>query len=123
MLRRSVIYVQVCPGYFVARLHGDMSSTRVECQALSHPRTLAGDFRGIEVALKGLIKSFWTFRMWFLKPDMLLHFVQKVDGGYTNIELRAFKDAAESAGARMGWLCTDKYGPLTDEQLVEVFGG
>jgi hypothetical protein len=37
-----------------------------------------------------------------------------------NIELRAFKEAVESAGVQWGWLCDDKYGPLSDSQIDEV---
>ncbi len=122
MFRRKVIYVQVHAGYFIARLIGDSRSVRRECQALAHPRTLAGDFTQIQAALASVFKEFWGPQMWLLKPHALIHLVPKVEGGYTNIELRAFKEAAECAGAKMSWMCTDKYGPLSDEQLAEFCG-
>lgn len=122
MFRRKVIYVQVYSGYFIVRLMGEDRSIRKECAALAHPRTLAGDFNQIQAVLASAFREVWSLQMSVFKPHALIHLVPKVEGGYTNIELRAFKDAAEGAGAKMGWMCTDKYGPLTDQQLSEVFG-
>jgi hypothetical protein len=58
-----------------------------------------------------------------LRPHALVHLVPKAEGGYTSIELRAFKEAAEGAGAKMAWMCDDNYGPLTDQQITDAFGG
>jgi hypothetical protein len=89
---------------------------------LSHPRTLAGDFHAIHKGLRGILLELSTPMMKVIKPHALVHLVGKVQGGYTNIELRAFKEAVETAGARTGWLCDDKYEPLSDDQISEVLG-
>lgn len=114
---RKLIYIQVHPGHFIARVYGEGESIRRECSGLSHPRTVAGDFHAIRKVLAGLVRELSSPMMKVIKPHALVHFVHKVEGGYTNIELRAFKVAVEAAGARTGWLCDDKYGPLSDSQI------
>lgn len=121
MFRRKVIYIQVHAGHIVASVVGDGRRVRRSCVALSHPRTLAGNFHEIVECLRGAIQELSNLRMRFMKPHVLVHLVPKMEGGYTNIELRAFKEAAVVAGAHMGWLCDDKYGPLSDHQVEEVF--
>jgi hypothetical protein len=119
---RKIVYVQVYSGYFVGRLMDGSGSIRRECPALAHPRTLAGDFSQIRAALSSVFKELDSRRMGLIKPHVLIHLVPKAEGGYTNVELRAFKDAAEGAGAAMGWLLGDSYGPLTDRQVTEAIG-
>jgi hypothetical protein len=121
MLRRKVIYVQVQRGHFIARLIGGGKTVRRDSPALSHPRTLAGDYLQIQEALRGIFKELWVPQMWLRRPFALIHLIPKAEGGYTSIELRAFKEAAEGAGAKMGWLCDDKYGPLSEQQVADVF--
>lgn len=116
---RKLIYIQVHPGYFIARVHGGGESIRRECAGLSHPRTPAGDFHAIRKQLQVIVRELSTPMMKVIKPHALVHLVQGIDGGYTNIELRAFKEAIESAGAGTGWLCDDKYGPLSDSQISQ----
>jgi len=121
VLRRRIIYVQVHKGYFLVRLVGEVEGIRRDCSALSHPRTLAGNFAEIEKKLREIFAEIRTVQMRLRKPIALVHLIPKAEGGYTNIELRAFKDAAESAGASFGWLCDDKYGPLSETQIAEMF--
>ena len=117
---RKLIYIQVYPGHFVARVYGGGEAIRRECNGLAHPRTLAGDFFAIQKGLRDIFDQLSTPWMKIVKPCALLHLVPRAEGGYTNIELRAFKEAVESSGARMGLLCDDKYGPLSDSQISEV---
>ena len=122
LMRRKVVYIQVHHGYFIGRVHGDTRSIRRECAGLNHPRTLAGNFMEIKESLTGLLKELRTPIMWVLRPYALVHLVPEAEGGYTNIELRAFKEAVEVAGAQMGFLCDDKYSPLSEQQVAEVVG-
>jgi len=119
---RKLVYIQVHPGYFVARVLGGPESIRRNCPGLDHPRTLAGDFHAIHEGLRGVIRELSTPLMKVIKPYALVHLVPRFEGGYTNIELRAFKEAVEAAGAHQGFLCDDKYGPLSDSQLSTISG-
>lgn len=122
MFRRKIFYVQVHPGHFIVRVHGETRSVQRRCSGLDHPRTLAGDFTQLHEALAGIFKELRTPFMWLVKPDALVHLIPRVEGGYTNIELRAFKEAASAAGARWVFLCDDRDGPLSEQQVAEVFG-
>ena len=123
MFRRKLIYIQVHPGHFLARVAGEPKSIRKECAGLTHPRTLARDFSSIEAAMKDILNEFQTFQSRILKPHVLVHLIPTFEGGYTQIELRAFREAAVAAGATFPWLLDNKYGPLREDQLSEISAG
>ena len=115
---RPLIYIQVYRGYFIAKHLGNGKSVRKECVGLEHPRTLMGDFHKVQesfaVALKELLP--WIN---FLKPKGLVHLMPIYEGGYTNVETRAFKEAGEMAGINFAFLSTlDR--PHTDSEILEV---
>ena len=64
---------------------------------VKHPRTLASDFFQIESEIKEIISNLIPGR--FIKPKILICLIGQSEGGYTNIERRAFKEAGYSAGA------------------------
>jgi hypothetical protein len=97
MLQRPVVYVQLHEGCFAARRAGDSRATRRDCPGLSHPRTLAADFDQIKETLSLLFKELLP-RTRIRRPHALLHFVPRVEGGYTTVELRGFKQAAAAVG-------------------------
>lgn len=43
-----------------------------------------------------------------------------MQGGYTDFELRFFREAALAGGASAVYLMTAKYGPLPDSELEDV---
>jgi len=122
MFRRQVIYVQVYVGYFLARVAGESRTIRRDCAGLIHPRTLFGDYNTIQAAMNDILKEFRTLQTYILKPHVLVHAIPKFEGGYTPIELRAFREVALVAGAGIPWLLDDRQGPLDDQQLSEIFG-
>jgi len=113
--------VQVHPGHLIASVVGEGRTVRRACSALSHPRTLAGNFSEIVECLRAAFRELSSIHIRLLKPHVLVHLVPRVEGGHTNVELRAFKEAAETAGAHMGWLLDDKCGPLSDHQVEDAF--
>ena len=72
---------------------------------------VAGSFT---TALRELLPAFRLF-----KPKGLIHLLPQLEGGYTNVELRAFKDAGESAGIGFVFLSTFER-PHTDTELLDV---
>jgi hypothetical protein len=119
ILKRRFIYIQVNKGQISARRvgHPETSVTRL-CVALSHPRTLMGEFQEIATCLKGVLHQLGS-RPWF-KARVLIHLVPKVEGGYTNVELRAFREAAELAGAGPVFLLKD-HPAVSDAELGALF--
>jgi hypothetical protein len=85
-----------------------------------HPRTLFGEFDPIQQALASGLRELNAFRFGFLEPRGLIHLVPHFDGGYTQVELRAFREAGEGAGIRWPFLLDNRYGPLSDGQLQPI---
>jgi len=117
MMLRRFIYVQVHRGHFTARVVNSTSQLSRQCADLSHPRSLFNKFEPIRSAFAAAFKDVDGYRFGFIKPTGLVHLIPKVEGGYTQAELRAFREAAEAAGIHHTLILDDKYGPLTDEQL------
>ena len=61
----------------------------------SHERTLLGNFVNAESLLKGGLKQMKTF----VRPCLLIHPLENVQGGLTQIEERAYRELAIGAGA------------------------
>lgn len=120
MFKRPLIYVQVHPGYFIAKRVGTDRSVRKQCGGLDHPRTLMGDFESVATAFKSAFKELYP-SLRFFKPKALVHLMPTVEGGYTNVELRAFNEAAAMAGASFTFMSTFERAH-TDSELVEILG-
>ncbi|MBV1889437.1 MAG: rod shape-determining protein [Gammaproteobacteria bacterium] len=66
----------------------------------SHPRVLFSDFFVGEKLLQYGLKKLLGNKIFSPAPAVLLHPMEKTDGGLTMIEVRAFKELAFGAGAR-----------------------
>jgi hypothetical protein len=115
---RPLIYVQVYRGHFIAKRIGNGKTVRKECVGLEHPRTLMGDITKVEESFSAALKELVpTIRL--LKPKGLVHLLPVYEGGYTNVELRAFKEAGELAGINFAFLSTlDR--PHTDAEILQA---
>ena len=118
MISKPVIYIQVNPGYLSARRVGG-ASTRMECAALDHPRTLMGDYFAVEAAFRTVCSELAPRRLLAAKPAVVVHLMPDVAGGYTNVEQRAFEEAAAGAGARACRVVTGSE-PLSDARITET---
>ena len=119
MLFRPLVYVQVSAGSLTAHLVGENSQATVPCAALAHPRTLMGNFIEVQAAMK---EAFTRLRVtaWYQRaPVALTHLMPTVEGGYTNVELRAFREAALGAGASQSWMLAN-HPPLSPHDIEEV---
>lgn len=118
---RKYVYVQVHRGHVLARVAGTNASARVMSSALDHPRTLMGDFGEVTSCLKSALKELKRSERMLLKPRLLVHLIPNLDGGYTNVELRAFREAGDSAGGYRTFLLAD-HDPISDEEVFTVYG-
>lgn len=119
MLLRRFVYVQVHRGYFIARVVGGTAQVSHECAELNHPRSLFNKFEPIRAAFASTFRELGAFRFGCIRPAGLVHLIEEMEGGYTQAELRAFREAAEAAGMRNVLMLDDKHGPVTDDQLAE----
>lgn len=117
----NLIYIKVHKGYIEARTYGELNERKFYSNGLNHPRTLAGDYVDVEKAFKDALSSQPKKWLGLSVPNVLIHLVPEMEGGYTSTELRFFKEAAVGGGARKVYLMTDKYPPLKDADLHETF--
>ncbi len=82
-------------------------------EPFAHPRSIVSDFDAGEELLKGALRILHKGR--FYEPVLVLHPLEKLEGGITEVEERVLVEMAESAGARRGCVWTGRQ--LTDEEL------
>ena len=95
---KSILYVQVRADRMTVRKVGDgQSIDRMAPQPFSHPRTLLANFVNAEAFLKSLVGE--VKGGFLLRPSILIHAMERLDGGLTQIEERAFHELGMGAGA------------------------
>lgn len=70
------------------------------CEALDHPRTLMGDFVGVETCITKALNTLAPKKFLSPGPVVYIHLLDKVEGGVTSVEARAFREATITGGAR-----------------------
>ena len=118
---KDAIYIQVATDFL--RIRNVLQHKEVELTAnpsFSHPRTLLGNFTVADALLRqglGQVASRSGFR---LAAQVVLHPLEKIDGGLTQIEARAFQELILGAGAGQVKIWT---GPaLSDAQVLQQLG-
>ncbi len=66
----------------------------------SHPRTLISNFMAAQKLLQYIIHSLSKQTFLLISPLIVIHPMEKLEGGLTQIEFRAFKELALGAGSR-----------------------
>jgi hypothetical protein len=79
-----------------------------------------GDFQSVAGSLAAAFREIYPALRLF-KPRALIHLIPEFEGGYTNVELRAFNEAAVMAGASFAFMSTYER-PHTDSELAEILG-
>ena len=83
-----------------------------------HPRTLLADFTVAEETLKYCMRGLMSKSLLAPSPIVIFQPLEMDEGGYTQVELRAFQELCESAGARKVYI---KVGSeLLKEDLVNI---
>lgn len=67
----------------------------------SHPRMLLGDFLVAEKLLQYVVKELHQGRFFTPAPRIIFHPMEKIEGGLTMIEDKAFQELCIGAGARV----------------------
>ena len=97
MFSPDSIYVQVFRSKFIVRNVDSGESTEISRdQSYASPRMLIADFTMAQHQLKGAVKS---VRRGLRAPAMLIHPMELIEGGVTQVEYRTFVELGLGAGA------------------------
>jgi hypothetical protein len=119
MFFRSIVHFQVSAGSITATRVGEPAVATVSSAGLAHPRTLMGEFDAVQQAFKQALKQL-GFGVWHrLAPITLTHLIPQAEGGYTNVELRAFREAALGAVSATSYLLAS-HPPLTMSEQAQI---
>lgn len=66
----------------------------------SHPRLLIADFQKAEKILMHAVNEVCRKKLFKPSPRVVIHPMEKIEGGLTDIELRVFRELCIGAGAR-----------------------
>lgn len=86
----------------------------------SHPRTLLSDFEIGERLLRYIFQKLSGNTIFKPAPAVVIHPMEKTEGGLTMIEKRAFKELAIGAGARDAIIYQGQQLPLQNFDLVAI---
>lgn len=117
MFRRPMLYIQVFPDHFAARVVGEDRKVRKDCHALDNRCSELSDFERPRQALKEIVREL-TPGIRFRKPMALMHFIPQ-HYTPTQREVAAFKKTAESAGVSFCWISKWKT-PHTNAELKSL---
>jgi len=97
MFSPDSIYVQVFRSKFIVRNVDSGESTEVSRdQSCASPRMLIADFTMAQHQLKEAVRS---VRRGLRAPTMLIHAMELIEGGITQVEYRTFVELGLGAGA------------------------
>lgn len=97
----STVYVRVTRNRFrVRHLESGTESVVDAPTPFTTVRLLIGNFGAAEAALKGAFKEIAAGRLFAVAPKVLIHPVEMVEGGLSEIEDRILREVAIGAGAR-----------------------
>lgn len=81
----------------------------------AHPRSLVSDFLSAELLLQAVVRQSVGKGLFAVSPAAVMHPMGSPEGGFTAVELRAFRELALGAGAFRVQVWTGR--PLTDDEL------
>ncbi len=97
MFFSDAIYVQIFADRFVVlNVESGVSSEVSRDQQFASPRMLVADFTMAEHQLKAVVKS---VRRRLRRLHILIHPMERIEGGVTQIEYRVFMELGKGAGA------------------------
>lgn len=98
---KYILYLEVYEGRVRGTELYSGKSAKHNCHGLSHPRTLIGDFCSVEKCFKEIVTQLCPKKLLSTPPTLYIHLLDKNEGGYTNVEVRAFTEAGLGAGGRV----------------------
>ena len=99
--------------YGTAARAAQSASTVKIAKPFAHPRSMVSDFSLGEQLLKALLRQALGRSMFAVAPKVVLHLLGDPEGGFTQVEIRAFHEMALGAGAAQVIIWQ---GPLLSDQ-------
>ena len=116
-LLRNTVYVKVTKNQFWARhIENQKEAIELALEPFSTKRLLVGEFTTAEKYLKAVIKKVHDGKWFSASPVVIIHPMEMVDGGLSQIEERALIELAAGAGARkvVVWIGHE----LSDQEII-----
>ena len=85
-------------------------------QPFAHPRSLVSDFASAEALIRIQLQRVLGKGWLRVAPSVVMHPLGNPDGGFTQVELRAFREMALGAGASTARVWTGR--PLANHELL-----
>jgi len=85
-------------------------------QPFAHPRSLVSDFASAEALIRLKLQRVLGKGWLRVAPSVVMHPLGNPDGGFTQVELRAFREMALGAGASTARVWTGR--PLANHELL-----
>lgn len=98
-----------------ARLAAASQNARV-INPFAHPRSMVSDFTCAELVLKTLVRQVHGQSILAIAPAVVIHPLGSPDGGFTQVEFRAFREMGHSVGASEVFVWTGRV--LTDAEVA-----
>lgn len=116
----KTVYVKVYENYFVLKLvNSDQQPvTTMSKETFTTQRLLIGHFQVAEKVLRQGIKDLFSTSWLPASPAIVIQPMEKIEGGLSEIEERAFRELAAGAGARKVavWVGDE----LTESEVIEI---
>ena len=117
----KILYVQVRENQFQIRNVDDSRSLqRIANPAFSHQRMLVGNFTAAQECLKAAVSEA-RGSGFALLTAVVIHPLEKIDGGLTQVEERLFHELAVGAGASKVFVWVGA--PLSDAEVLSKIKG
>lgn len=100
-----------------ANLHRSNPSVKI-VNPFAHPRTLLSDFTVAEQLLKIFLRRMHGTSIFSILPKVVIHPLGEPEGGFTQIERRAFRELGFGAGASQVELREGR--TLTDQEILSA---
>lgn len=98
-----------------AHLHQGKPSVSI-VNPFAHPRSMVSDFTVGELVLTDFVRRLSGKRLFAPAPKIVMHPLGEPEGGFTQVEQRAFQEMAVGTGARQVILWLGR--TLSDDELI-----
>lgn len=115
----NTIYVQIRKNTFRLRHIEAKKEREVTAQKpFTTTRLLVGQFQEAESLLRKGIQEIGNKGLFQVSPVVIIHPIEMVEGGLSEVEERLFRELASSCGARSVFVYTGA--PLADSEVVAI---
>lgn len=118
----NTVYVRIRRNQFrVTHVESGADTTVVASTPFTTTRLLIGQFVAAEESLKVALKKIATGRLFAPSPGVVMHPLEMIEGGLSEIEERTFQEVAIGAGAGKAVVWVGR--ELSDSEVKEKLGG